>query len=145
MQLLSNLTLYRPNNFHAFCVILTRFSLQSHSHFFPDCHTNSLFFLISFNDSRNLISSNTWLHINANLWVKNVKLIHNWHPGKATFCNLAHSKTQNFFSWVGPSGRGYIHTILKEVKDQMASGLPKQEAKSIKSLHSNSHMSQEPA
>lgn len=67
------------------CISLCYYAVRQ---FLPQA--NSLFFLISFNYSRNLVSSNTCLHINVNLWVKNVKLIHHWHLEKTIFCNLAH-------------------------------------------------------
>ena len=71
------------------CISLCYYAVRQ---FLPQA--NSLFFLISFNYSRNLVSSNTCLHINVNLWVKNVKLIHHWHLEKAFFLQ---SSSQNLF------------------------------------------------
>ena len=55
---------YQLSHIHVFLSLITQFV------FLPKCHANSLFFHISFNYSRTLISSNTWLHINVNLWLK---------------------------------------------------------------------------
>ena len=54
--------------------------------------------------------------------------------GNAISCNLAPSKTQNFFSQFGSSGRRYIYTILTQMNNQMFARLTLQEAKSSKSL-----------
>ena len=65
---------------------------------------------------------------NANFWVKNVKLILNWHAGKITSSNIAPSKTQNLSRWVLGE---VLHLYYSQ---EFFSGLPQQEAKSSKSL-----------
>ena len=92
-----NFTSYRPNNFHAFWVI---FTLREITQLGISSQMSRKYTILPHNNSRNLISSNTWLHINANLWVKNVKLIVNCHLGKVTSCNIAPSKTHNLSRWV---------------------------------------------
>ena len=57
---------------YVFLSAMTQLSISFQS------HSDSLFFRIIFNYSRTSISSNTWLHINTNLWVQNVKSIHSY-------------------------------------------------------------------
>ena len=55
---------WRPTNFHAVCVIFTHFVLRSRhtlTQFFTNATQYHYFSLISFNYSRNYISSNLWL------------------------------------------------------------------------------------
>ena len=56
------------------------------------------------------------------------------HSGNAISCNLAPSKTQNFFSQFESSGRHYIYTVLTQMNNQMFARLTLQEAKSSKFL-----------
>ena len=62
--------------------------------------------------------------------LKTDELIRHWHTEKAISCNVAPSKTQNFFARVGLFGRHYIYTIPTQMNNQMSTGLTLQVSKS---------------
>ena len=134
MQLFPKLTSRRPTNSHAFCVILTNFSLWSHKHFFPN--VTQIPHLSLYSSITQTIQYHR-THINTNFQIKNVESIHHWHPGKTISCNLAPSQTRISSltpNLAGPSRKHYIYTILTQMNNQMLAGLTLQEAKSSKSL-----------